>query len=152
MNNAYHPLAPFPIQSIELPFSLHPDHAPIYARQFQQSVLYFEKVELTFSLSDLYFLDRFLSYYSNEGIAIHDFADVVFRAGCYAGQLLVIHRNGQWIAEQEVNLPRNDYQAPVQVKFGNKNACDPIGRAFRKFQFGIAEDLVGLVLASVEIN
>lgn len=81
-----------PSRKLNLQFTVTPDNAEKLARQFVEAVKKNDGIELNYSVDTLDFVDNFLQRFSDEGLTVNDFAETIFVAGCYVGQVLVINK------------------------------------------------------------
>jgi hypothetical protein len=132
---------PMPTRAMNFPFSLIPENAEKFANQYKNAVKENENIDLDYSVDSLKFVDNFLQRFRNEGLSVNDFAETIFVAGCYAGQVMIINNQGQWIKELEVNLPEGVKMMPIVVKLPNGKICDPIGKAFKRFYNGEVDSI-----------
>jgi hypothetical protein len=86
-------------------------------------------------------VDDFLQHFSDEGLTVNDFAETIFVAGCYVGQVMITHNNGAWIAQEEVTLPNQVSMMPIVVRLPNGNILDPIAKAFKRFHYGDGDNI-----------
>ena len=62
-------------------------------------------IELDYSVNSIDFVDKFLQKFSDEGMSVNDFAETIFVAGSYVGQVMINNNNGQWIEQDKASLP-----------------------------------------------
>ncbi len=72
---------------------------------------------------------------------MNDFAETIFVAGCYVGQVMIKNNDGIWISQDEVKLPDGISMMPIVVKLPNGNIADPIAKAFKRFHYGGTDNL-----------
>ena len=65
-----------------------------------------------------------------------DFAETIFVAGAYVGEVTIINNDGTWLSQGDANLPNGINMTPIVVKLSNGNITDPIARAFKRFHYG----------------
>jgi hypothetical protein len=127
---------PMPTRRLNLMFAPTPDNGIKFARQFAEAVKSNEGKELDFSIETIDFVDEFLKRFRNEGLSVNDFAETIFVAGAYVGQVMVNNNNGAWIKQEDANLPAGVTMMPIVVKLPNGNTTDPIAKAFKRFYNG----------------
>jgi len=132
-----------PERSLNLQFEPLPQNGEKFAQQFVDAVKKNEKKELDYSFGTLEFVDSFLQRFSDEGLTVNDFAETIFVAGAYVGQVMIKNNNGKWIDQNEVvNLPKGISMMPIVIKLPNDNIAEPIAKAFKRFHYGATEGLV----------
>jgi hypothetical protein len=127
---------PIPTRELNLPFPPHPDNADKLAQLFVGAVKKNESIELDYSVDTIDFVDDFLQRFSDEGLTVDDFAETIFVAGSYVGQVMVKTNNGVWIRQEEADLPNGIDMMPIVVKLPNGNIYDPIAKTFKRFHYG----------------
>lgn len=132
---------PMPTRSLNLQFTPTPGNGIRFAQQFIDAVNKNEHTILDYSEDTISFVDRFLQRFKNEGLTVNDFAETIFVAGSYVGQVMVINHNGKWISQEEVQLPEGVNMMPIVVQLPNGNIADPIAKAFKRFHYGNAESV-----------
>ena len=132
---------PMPTRELRLPHTPSPANAVLLAEIFVDAVNKNDGLQLDYSIDTLDFVSKFLQQFSDEGLSVNDFAETIFVAGCYVGQVMVNNNSGVWISQDEVSLPEGVSMMPIVVKLPNGNIADPIAKAFKRFYFGEGEDL-----------
>ena len=125
-----------PTRPLNLQFSPTPDNAQKLAQLFVGAVMKNEKKELDYSIDTLDFVDIFLQKFSDQGLKVNDFAETIFVAGTYIGQVIVHNNSGVWIRQEDADFPNEITMMPIVVKLPNGNVCDPIAKAFKRFHYG----------------
>jgi hypothetical protein len=90
---------PMPTRNMNFQFAPTPDNGLHFAKQFSSAVKTNENVDLDFTVETLKFTDDFLQRFRNEGLTVNDFAETIFVAGCYVGQVMVHNNGGEWIKQ-----------------------------------------------------
>lgn len=132
---------PMPTRGLNLQFTPTPNNGQNFAEQFVSAVKSNDKIELDYSVDTLNFVDKFLQRFSDEGLTVNDFAETIFVAGSYVGQVMINNDNGVWISQEEVKLPDGVSMMPIVVKLPNGNIADPIAKAFKRFHYGDTENV-----------
>ena len=132
---------PMPTRGLNLAFTPIPDNGEKFAQQFADAVKKNENIELDYSVGTLEFVDKFLQRFSDEGLSVNDFAETIFVAGSYVGQVMIRNNNGTWIRQEEANLPEGISMMPIVVKLPNGNITDPIAKAFKRFHYGDTDNI-----------
>lgn len=132
---------PIPTRELNLAFPPTPDNGEKFAQQFAGAVKRNENVDLDYSVGTLEFVDKFLQRFSDEGLSVNDFAETIFVAGSYIGQVMIKNNNGIWIRQEEANLPEGITMMPIVVKLPNGHITDPIAKAFKRFHYGATDNI-----------
>jgi len=132
---------PMPTRGLNFQFTPTPDNGPKFAQQFVDAIKKNDNIELDYSVDTVNYVDIFLQQFSDEGLTVNDFAETIFVAGSYVGQVMVKNNNGIWIGQEEANLPDGVSMMPIVVKLPNGNIVDPIAKAFKRFHYGDTENV-----------
>ncbi|MDO6432710.1 hypothetical protein Q4E93_19040 [Flavitalea sp. BT771] len=132
---------PMPTRELRLSFAPSPENGILFAQQFVGAVKQNEGIELDYSVDTIDFVDKFLQRFSDEGLSVNDFAETIFIAGSYVGQVMVNNNEGLWVAQAEAGLPEGVTMMPLVIKLPNGTITDPIAKAFKRFHFGESDDL-----------
>jgi hypothetical protein len=132
---------PMPTRPLNLQFTLTPDNGHRFAQQFVDAVKNNDKIELDYSVDTLEFVDKFLQRFSDEGLTVTDFAETIFVAGAYVGEVMIKNNDGKWLRQEEANLPHGINMTPIVVKLSNGNITDPISKAFKRFHYGDTDNI-----------
>lgn len=130
----------FPSRGMNLQLTPNPENGKALSDFFYEAVKENEGIDLDFSVGTLGFVDQFLENFSKE-LKVDDFAETIFIAGCYSGQVMVENANGIWIKQEDANLPEGIQMMPIVIKLPNGTICDPIAKAFKRFAHGEIDDL-----------
>jgi hypothetical protein len=133
--------SPMPTRQLNLAFSMTAEYGSSFAKQFAGVVKKNEQLELNYSPATLDFVDEFLQRFSDEGISVNDFAETIFVAGAYVGEVMVKNNGGVWINQQEVQLPPGVSVMPIIIRLPNGTVVDPITKAFKRFHFGSVDSV-----------
>ncbi|WP_447641162.1 MULTISPECIES: hypothetical protein [Chitinophagaceae] len=98
-------------------------------------------MNLDYSADALSYVDKFLQRFNDKGLTVNCFAETIFVAGSYVGQVMVKNRNGIWIEQEELNLSDGVSMMPIVIKLPNSNIADPIAKAFKRFHYGNTENV-----------
>jgi hypothetical protein len=132
---------PMPTRALNLQFTLTPDNGHRFAQQFVDAVKNNEKVELNYSIETLEFVDKFLQRFRDEGLTVNDFAETIFVAGAYVGEVMIRNNDGKWLRMEDANLPDGITMTQIVVKLPNDNITDPIAKAFKRFHYGDSDNV-----------
>jgi hypothetical protein len=132
---------PMPTRKMNFQFSLIPENGPNFSEQFRSAVKSNEDLNLDFSVESLKFVDSFLQRFKDEGLSVDDFAETIFVAGCYVGQVMVHNNAGVWIKEEDANLPDGVTMMPLVIRLSNNTITDPIAKSFKRFYNGEVDSI-----------
>jgi hypothetical protein len=130
-----------PTRAMKFPYPPEPAFGAKFAENFVEVVKENDDVELDYSIDSIQFIDIFLKDFKNEGLSVDDFAETIFKAGCYVGEVMVRHSFGIWINQEDAELPAGIEMMPIVIKLPNKHICDPIVKAFKRFSNGDMDNL-----------
>lgn len=131
---------PFPRRGLALPHVPRPDTAPALAHIFVEAVTENEGITLGYSADNIVFVDDFLQRFRDEGLSVEDFAETIFVAGSYVGQVLVVQAHGRWLAPAETAEPEASGM-PLLVQLPGGLLANPLAKAFKRFHYGSADSL-----------
>lgn len=97
-------------------------------------------VELDFSPHSLEDLDAQIDSLREDGLSGEDAAEALFVLGCYLGEVMVRHLQGQWVPTARSPL-RDLSPWPMVVLLPSGAAWDAIGKAYRRLELGDSEYL-----------
>ena len=122
------------------PESLHLKRPPIaengsaFAADFHDSVLEIEDLDLDYSVESLAFIDTLLQGFHDEGLTVADFAETVFDAGCYVGEVMCRQAGGRWIDRDSLGpTVAPMFAFPMLVELQGGSHANPIGKAYKRF-------------------
>jgi hypothetical protein len=130
-----------PTRKLNFQFDLIPENGSSLSEQFRNAVKSNENINLDFSEKTLEFVDTFLQKFKDEGMTVNDFAETIFVAGCYVGELFVKKNRATWIKQEEANLPNGITMMPIVIRLQNGTVTDPIAKAFKRFHNGNEDNL-----------
>lgn len=130
-----------PTRPLKFQFEINPANGPRFAQQFATATKKIENRSLDYSVDSLAFVDHFLQRVSDEGLTVNDFAETIFVAGCYVGQVMINNNSGVWVRQEEVVLPEGVTMMPIVVRLPNGTIADPIAKAFKRFYHGEMDNL-----------
>ena len=130
-----------PSRQLNLPYAASASNGHLFAQKFVDAVKKNDGIELDYSVNSITFVDKFLQKFSDEGLSVNDFAETIFVAGSYVGQVMIANNNGQWIEQDKANLPNGISMMPIVVQLQNGTIADPIAKAFKRFHLGASDDL-----------
>jgi hypothetical protein len=133
---------PMPTRGLNLQFTPAPENGHKFAQQFVDAVKNNDKIELNYSIGTLEFVDKFLQRFSDEGLTVDDFAETIFVAGAYIGEVMIKNNDGIWLKQEDANLPNGVTMTPIVVKLSNGNITDPIAKAFKRFHYGEIDSII----------
>lgn len=127
---------PMPTRPLNFQFELIPENGPSLAGQFRSAVKQNENIDLDYSVGTLEFVDNFLQRFKDKGITVNNFAETIFVAGCYTGQVMANNNNGRWIKQEDAELPDGVTMMPIVIRLPDGTICDPIAKAYKRFHYG----------------
>lgn len=133
--------SPFPNRQLRLQYVPAPASMPLFARQYAELIWQNDKFQLDYSPATVRFVDAFLQRFRDAGITAHNFAETIFVAGAYLGQVMVQHAGAQWVPVGEAGLPANASMMTVVLRLPNGTVADPVSKAFKRFHYGEKESL-----------
>ncbi len=131
-----------PKRPLRLQFPPAPDNAHIFAHQYVDVVKNNDRFQLDYSVPTIEFVDRFLQRFADAGITSNDFAETIFVAGAYVGQVMVLHKQAQWISSRDIQTPTTQRMMPIVLLLPNGTITDPIAQAFRRYVKGGKKELL----------
>ena len=134
-------IGPMPTRKLNFQFLPTPDNGLNFAEQFRSAVKSNENINLDFSIETLKFVDEFLQRFRDEGLTVNDFAETIFVAGCYVGQVMATNNGGVWIRQEDAKLPDGVTMMPLVIKLPNGIITDPIAKAFKRFYNGEVDSI-----------
>jgi hypothetical protein len=132
---------PMPTRALNFQFAPTPENGLNFAEQFRGAVKANQSIALDFSVETLKFTDSFLQGFRDEGLTVNDFAETIFVAGCYVGQVMVYNNGGEWIKQEDANLPDSVTMMPIVIKLPNGSITDPIAKSFKRFYNGDTDSI-----------
>ena len=84
-------------------------------------------------------MDDIIESFRADRQSIQDVKETLFGFGCYVGEVLVRAAGGAWRENDEEH--RKFMNAPFLVQLPSGTICNPIGKAFKRFNSGEEDDL-----------
>lgn len=135
---------PIPTRDLMLQFSIKAENGGAFANQFKDMIKKKQSIDLEYTIDSLTFVDNFLQKFKDDGTTVDEFAEVIFVAGCYVGQTIIMNCESEWVDRDEANLPENIGMSSMLVRAPNGAICDPVGKTFKRFYYGESESVVYL--------
>jgi len=132
--------SPFPTRPLNLVYEIIPENGQKFAKQFSEIFQKVEGIELDYSPASISLVDNMLQTRRSEGLSVDQFAETIFTAGCYVGQVIVNNNPSKWIREEDANLPEGISMSSIVIKIGD-TVCDPIAKAYKFFFNGSIDSL-----------
>ena len=132
--------SPFPSRPLKLVYEIIPENGEKFAKQFSEIFKKVEGIELDYSPASIALVDNMLETRRGEGLSVDDFAETIFTAGCYVGQVIVNNNPSKWIREEDANLPEGIRMSAIIIKIGN-TVYDPVSKAYKRFFNGSIDNL-----------
>jgi hypothetical protein len=133
----------YPSRTLNLQYEIYAANANRFAEQFKEAVKKLENLELDYSVKSIELVNSFLEKFRKEGLAVNDFAETIFLAGCYVGEVFVKNKKGTWIDAKDFaqHFPPGFSPTSILLKVGESKFADPIVKAYKRFSLGEAESL-----------
>ncbi len=95
---------------------------------------------LDFSVESLGWVDAALFEFYKDGVPVNQVAETLFRFGAYIGEVFIHNNPGaRWVSAPESGPFAGAW--PL-VSMGPEELVNPIGKAFRRVEYGVGEDLL----------
>jgi hypothetical protein len=95
---------------------------------------------LDYSVESLGWVDATLFEFHQDGVQVSDVAETLFRFGAYIGEVFIRNNPGaKWVSAPEDGPFAGAW--PL-VSMGPEELVNPIGRAFKRVEYGVGEDLL----------
>jgi hypothetical protein len=113
------------------------------ARTFHDAAQGVDGVELDYSVESLGWVDGFLQVHHDAGRTADDFAESVFTAGCYVGEVMCRHAGGRWVDRDTLD-PRGAgrLNMPILVALPGETVANPVGKVFKRFEGDSGDNLL----------
>lgn len=133
----------YPSRVLNLQYEIYAVNAYRFAEQFKEAVKKIENLELDYSVKSIELVDSFLEKFKKEGLKVNDFAETIFLAGCYVGEVFVKNEKGTWIDARDFvqHFPPGFSPTSILLKVGESKFADPIVKAYKRFSLGESENL-----------
>ena len=129
--------------TLRLKFPPTAENGASFAQLFHDAVLDIDNVDLDYSTASLEWVDGFLQQYHDDGFTTADFAETVFNAGCYVGEVMCRQAGGRWVDRDALDFPGAKlFAAPILVSLPHGKTANPIGKAFKRFEGDLADNLM----------
>lgn len=132
---------PFPKRQLRLQFPPSPQVMHFFAQQYVEVVLQNDKYQLDYSVPSVQFVDAFLQRFRDAGITAQNFAETIFVAGAYVGQVMVKQAGGTWVTSAEADPAVAGSMMTVVIRLPNGAFVDPFSKAFKRFHNGKSDEL-----------
>jgi hypothetical protein len=132
----------FPSRKLQLPLAPVPDNAIGLAETFREIV----NPALNYTRESLAFVEVFIEQCRQSGKPVDEYAETLFCAGCYFGQVLARNLGTKWVLADQVlpGVPPGTVLMPMVQVAGANQLLDPIARAYQRFAHGDRYGLIDL--------
>ncbi len=132
----------FPSRNIKLPYAPVPENAIKLAENFREIV----NPALNYTPESLAFVEVFIEQCRASGKTVNDYAETLFCAGCYFGQVIARNLAGKWLLAEQVlaGIPPGTVIMPIVLVIKVNELVDPIARAYQRFSNGDIDSLLDL--------
>lgn len=117
-----------------------PAEARRMAEQFVAMMQRKKGVVLDYSPESIASVDAAVDQIKATGATEVQASGILYAIGCYIGEVLVRHADGQWKATGEMGMTEV-CSWPLVVALPSGAGANPIGKAFKRFQNGEADSL-----------
>src|SRR5438034_9898986 len=116
---------------LNLKYPLELQFAPRFAADIVKVAWKVSHVELDYRPETLRDVDDIIESFRADRQSIQDVKETLFGFGCYVGEVLVRAAGGAWRENDEEH--RKFMNAPFLVQLPSGTICNPIGKAFKRF-------------------
>ena len=132
-----------PYLSLRLPYPPIAENGSAFAQLFHDSALDINDVDLDYSAASLEWVDGFLQRQHDEGLTMADFAETVFVAGCYVGEVLCRQAGGHWVDRDTLDPHgAGSLGMPILVSLPHGTTANPVGKAVKRFEGDPTDNLM----------
>ena len=114
-----------------------PADARRMAEQFVAMVQRKQGIHLDYAPETLSAVDDIVDQVKATGVTEQDASGMIYAIGCYVGEVLVRHAQGQWKTTSEMGMTQV-CSWPIVVALPSGAGTNPIGKAFKRFSNGIS--------------
>jgi len=65
---------------------------------------------------------------------------ILFSLGCYVGEVIVRNAKARWRTPESLGLTAMA-SSPIVLEMADGRSCNPVGKVYRRFEHGSADDL-----------
>ena len=123
------------MMKLNLVYPPTPQFAPQHADLCVMAAKEVAGCELDYTDKSLHLLDDIIQGMRVDGLRIKDVGETLFTFGCYVGEVLVRHCEGEWCKVEEESI-RGLSVFPLIIKVGSKEVVDPISQVFNRLETG----------------
>jgi hypothetical protein len=76
---------------------------------------------------------------------------LLFAMGCYVGEVLVRHARAAWRRSAEIRMAAV-LSSPIVIQLRDGRGCNPVAKAYRRFQNGTDDSLAAFYRANVNVD
>ena len=117
--------------NLNLEYPPAPEFAEKHAAAIVQAMKEMEGKNLDYSLESIADLDRLLANFHAQGVGPERIPSVLFRIGCYVGEVLIRAHRAAWVdAARFMPLEEAGMFSFMVLRFSDGTIWDPIGKAF----------------------
>lgn len=99
------------------------------------------KVELDYTEESLDDVDAIVQGFIEEGLDVDYIKETLFSFGCYLGEVIARTTGGKWIELEPGDEVLDKFGWPLIVQFPNGTRSNPIGKLFKRFEYGESNNL-----------
>lgn len=127
---------------LRLKFPPTPENAAALAELAAQAARKISGVAADYSPESLHEIDELVDRLAKD-CAVEDVAETLFCLGCYVGEVIVRRLHGRWV-KREASRMKEFARWPLVVEVPDGGAWNPIGKVFKRFEFGPGESVFHL--------
>jgi hypothetical protein len=123
--------------TLNLEYPPSPEFADRHAAAIVKEVRENHATDLDYSLASLHHVDRMLQDMHDGGLPPQRIPSVLFRFGCYIGEVAIREKPAAWVEPSRFLSPDELSFFPfIILRFPNQAIWAPINVAFQKVEFG----------------
>lgn len=118
-----------------------PEEAKQMAARFVSLIQRKFEVTLDYSPETLSAVDLIVDKIKATGVSETDGSGMIYSVGCYVGEVFVRHAGGEWKPTSDLGMEQV-CSWPVAIRMPSGAGVNPIGKAFKRFRNGDADNLL----------
>jgi hypothetical protein len=126
---------------LNLKYTVCPETAPRFAADIVELAQQVSGVHLDYSVASLERVEAILHSFATGGVEIEQIKATLFGFGCYVGEVFVRHAGATWkeLPPDDKSLPLLGW--PLVVALPDGSISNPIGKVFKRMEYGEGENL-----------
>jgi hypothetical protein len=114
-------------------------NAPLFASDIVEVAKRISGIDLDYSVASLDVLDSVIENMRRDGVQIGAVGVTLFGFGAYLGEVFVQNAGAQWIDFDDAR--KRDFGQAIGVRMSNGLQWNPIGKVFKRFQYGVEDSV-----------